>query len=272
MMEVVTQLETALEYQLSTALVRTHQDKAQRGFEVLKSEKVDFRRPERQFLTRGVDEGSSIQNLPKDLRRHICFSLVKRVPLFKDMNERLLDDICERLKPCLFTSNTYIIEEGDPVDQMLFIVRGCLEITTAYGWSSGFLEEGDYCCEELLTWALDPKSGANIPSSGRTLRALKDVEAFALPADEIKFVVSQFRRQRPRQVQHAFRFFSQNWRTWAACFIQANWRRYCKRKEKAHKNLKVMFLAVRFAAKLLLGVHRNRNLNSDSIIAGDMYC
>lgn len=148
------------------------------------------------------------------------------VPLFKDMNERLLDDICERLKPCLFTSNTYIIEEGDPVDQMLFIVRGCLEITTAYGWSSGFLEEGDYCCEELLTWALDPKSGANIPSSGRTLRALKDVEAFALPADEIKFVVSQFRRQRPRQVQHAFRFFSQNWRTWAACFIQAAWRTY----------------------------------------------
>ena len=28
----------------------------------------------------------------------------------------------------------------------------------------------------------------------------------------------------------AFRFYSQQWRTWAACFIQAAWRRHCRRK------------------------------------------
>jgi len=34
-------------------------------------------------------------------------------------------------------------------------------------------------------------------------------------------------------VQLLFRFYSHQWRTWAACFIQAAWRRYKKRKETA---------------------------------------
>lgn len=202
------------------------------------------------------------------------------------MDERLLDAICERLKPCLYTESTYIVREGDPVDEMLFIIRGRLESVTTDGGRSGFfnrslLKEGDFCGEELLTWALDPKSGVNLPSSTRTGKALTEVEAFALTADELKFVASQFRRLHSRQVQHTFRFYSQQWRTWAACFIQAAWRRYTKRKilelrrkeeeaeEMASSNassgsysLGATFLASRFAANALRGVHRNRNLKS----------
>ncbi|XP_043695497.1 probable cyclic nucleotide-gated ion channel 5 [Telopea speciosissima] len=189
--------------------------------------------------TRGVDEESLVQNLPKDLRRdikrHLCLALVRRVPLFDNMDERLLDAICERLKPSLYTEKTYIVREGDPVDEMLFIIRGRLESVTTDGGRSGFfnrslLKEGDFCGEELLTWALDPKSGSNLPSSTRTVKAITEVEAFALIAEELKFVASQFRRLHSRQVQHTFRFYSQQWRTWAACFIQAAWRRYSKRK------------------------------------------
>ncbi|KAI4307131.1 hypothetical protein L6164_030350 [Bauhinia variegata] len=33
-----------------------------------------------------------------------------------------------------------------------------------------------------------------------------------------------------KQLRHTFRFYSQQWRTWAACFIQAAWRRYSKKK------------------------------------------
>ncbi|XP_024967208.1 probable cyclic nucleotide-gated ion channel 6 isoform X2 [Cynara cardunculus var. scolymus] len=241
--------------------------------------------------TRGVDEENLVQTLPKDLRRdikrHLCLALVKRVPLFENMDERLLDAICERLKPCLYTDSSYIVREGDPVDEMLFIIRGRLESVTTNGGRSGFfnrslLKEGDFCGEELLTWALDPKSGANLPSSTRTVKALREVEAFALPADELKFVASQFRRLHSRQVQHTFRFYSQQWRTWAACFVQAAWRRYSKRKileqrrkeeeEEAARNsstsggatysLGATFLASKFAANALRGVHRNRNLKS----------
>lgn len=241
--------------------------------------------------TRGVDEENLVQSLPKDLRRdikrHLCLALVRRVPLFENMDERLLDAICERLKPCLFTESTYIVREGDPVDEMLFIIRGRLESVTTDGGRSGFfnhslLKEGDFCGEELLTWALDPKSGVNLPSSTRTVKALREVEAFALIAEELKFVASQFRRLHSRQVQHTFRFYSQQWRTWAACFIQAAWRRYSKRKSlelrrkeeedeaEADGNRSNMsgggsysigatFLATRFAANALRGVHRNRN-------------
>lgn len=241
--------------------------------------------------TRGVDEENLVQSLPKDLRRdikrHLCLALVRRVPLFDNMDERLLDAICERLKPCLFTESTYIVREGDPVDEMLFIIRGRLESVTTDGGRSGFfnhslLKEGDFCGEELLTWALDPKSGVNLPSSTRTVKALREVEAFALIAEELKFVASQFRRLHSRQVQHTFRFYSQQWRTWAACFIQAAWRRYSKRKSlelrrkeeedeaEADGNRSNMsgggsysigatFLATRFAANALRGVHRNRN-------------
>ncbi|KAE9621279.1 putative IQ motif, EF-hand binding, potassium channel, voltage-dependent, EAG/ELK/ERG [Lupinus albus] len=189
--------------------------------------------------TRGVDEENLVQSLPKDLRRdikrHLCLNLVRRVPLFANMEERLLDAICERLKPSLYTESTYIVREGDPVNEMLFIIRGRLESVTTDGGRSGFfnrglLKEGDFCGEELLTWALDPKSAANLPSSTRTVKAINEVEAFALEAEELKFVASQFRHIHSRQVQHTFRFYSQQWRTWAAIFIQAAWRRHMRRK------------------------------------------
>ncbi|KAE9584195.1 putative potassium channel, voltage-dependent, EAG [Lupinus albus] len=189
--------------------------------------------------TRGVDEDNLVRSLPKDLRRdikrHLCLNLVRRVPLFANMDERLVDAICERLKPCLYTEKTYVVREGDPVNEMLFIIRGRLESITTDGGRSGFfnrgfLKEGDFCGEELLTWALDPNSAGNLPSSTRTVKALNLVEAFALEAEELKFVASQFRHLHSRQVQHTFRFYSQQWRTWASMFIQTAWRRYSRRK------------------------------------------
>lgn len=203
-----------------------------------------------------------------------------QVPLFENMDERLLDAICERLKPSLCTEHTYIVREGDPVDEMIFIIRGRLESVTTDGGRSGFynrgvLKEGDFCGEELLTWALDPKSGSNLPSSTRTVRALTEVEAFALIADELKFVASQFRRLHSKQVQHTFRFYSQQWRTWAACYIQAAWRRFSKRKAaeirrreemedsvspNTSSSLGATIYASRFAANALKGLHRIRSM------------
>ncbi|KAI5660398.1 hypothetical protein M9H77_29191 [Catharanthus roseus] len=246
--------------------------------------------------TRGVDEENIVQSLPKDLRRdikrHLCLNLVRRVPLFANMDDRLLDAICERLKPSLYTENTFVLREGDPVDELLFIIRGRLESVTTDGGRSGFfnrgiLKEGDFCGEELLTWALDPKSGSNLPPSTRTVKALTEVEAFALIVDEVKYISSQFRRIHSRQVQHTFRFYSQQWRTWAASFIQAAWRRYSRRKyaeirrledEAAEEDVEsevitasssrfgATMLASRFAANALRGINRVRSSNSRPVI------
>uniref|UniRef100_A0A2N9H0X0 Cyclic nucleotide-binding domain-containing protein n=1 Tax=Fagus sylvatica TaxID=28930 RepID=A0A2N9H0X0_FAGSY len=192
------------------------------------------------LATRGVDEETLLDGLPMELRReikrHLCLSLVRRVPLFNQMDEIMLDAVCERLKPALCTKDMFLVREGDPVNHMLFIIRGHLESYTTDGGRSGFfnsirLGSGDFCGEELLTWALDPQPNVILPSSTRAVKAITEVEAFALVVEDLKFVTSQFRRLHSKQLRHTFRFYSHQWRSWAACFIQAAWRRYKKQKE-----------------------------------------
>ncbi|GMI80972.1 cyclic nucleotide-gated channel 15 [Hibiscus trionum] len=193
----------------------------------------------RWVATRGVDEEAILKSLPTDLRRdikrHLCLDLVRQVPLFDLMDDQMLDAICERLKPCLCTPSTCLVREGDPVNEMLFIVRGHLDSCTTNGGRTGFFNSsrigpGDFCGEELLTWALDPRTSIVLPSSTRTVKAITEVEAFALVSEDLKFVASQFRRLHSKQLKHTFRFHSHQWRTWAACFIQAAWFRYKRRK------------------------------------------
>ncbi|KAI6669395.1 hypothetical protein NL676_004280 [Syzygium grande] len=192
--------------------------------------------------TRGVDEPSLLQDFPLDMhrniKRHLCFDLVRRVPLFNQMDERMLDAICERLKPVLCTGNMYVVREGDPVQEMFFLFRGHLDSWTTNGGRVGFFNSsrlipGDFCGEELLTWALDPRPSIVLPSSTRTVKAVKEVEAFSLAAADLKFVASQFRRLHSKELRHKFRFYSHQWRTWAACFIQSAWCRHKKLKEEA---------------------------------------
>ncbi|WOL02124.1 cyclic nucleotide-gated ion channel 1 [Canna indica] len=238
--------------------------------------------------TRGVDEEHLLQNLPKDLRRdikrHLCLSLLKRVPMFEKMDDQLMDAMSDRLKPVLYTESSCIVREGDPVNEMLFIMRGKLESMTTNGGRTGFfnsniIKAGDFCGEELLTWALDPNIVSILPISTRTVKTLSEVEAFALMADDLKFVASQFRRLHSKQLQHTFRFHSQQWRTWAACFIQAAWRRYSKKKleDALHEKEKTLQAAMvlndgasstslgaalyasRFAANILRNLRRHKS-------------
>ncbi|CAL5358760.1 hypothetical protein CsSME_00048783 [Camellia sinensis var. sinensis] len=257
------------------------------------------------LATRGVDEESILRALPVDLRRdiqcHLCLNLVRRVPFFSQMDDQLLDAICERLVSSLSTQGTYIVREGDPITEMLFIIRGRLESCTTNGGRTGFfnsitLRPGDFCGEELLAWALLPKSTVNLPSSTRTVKALVEVEAFALRAEDLRFVANQFRRLHSKKLQHTFRFYSYHWRTWAACFIQAAWHRYKRRvmaknlsmsesffvrderlvdeneqdeekdntpsanSSQAKQNLGVMILASRFAANTRRGAQKIKDV------------
>uniref|UniRef100_A0A453PTH7 Cyclic nucleotide-binding domain-containing protein n=1 Tax=Aegilops tauschii subsp. strangulata TaxID=200361 RepID=A0A453PTH7_AEGTS len=206
------------------------------------------------LATRGVNEESILQVLPADLRRdikrHLCLDLVRRVPFFSQMDDQLLDAICVRLVSSLCTKGTYIVREGDPVAEMLFIIRGKLESSTTNGGRTGFfnsttLKAGDFCGEELLGWALVPKPTASLPSSTRTVKALIEVEAFSLQAEDLKFVASQFRRLHSKKLQHTFRYYSHHWRTWGACFIQAAWRRYRRRKMAKDLSMRESFNSVR---------------------------
>ncbi|KAK7277165.1 hypothetical protein RIF29_18316 [Crotalaria pallida] len=220
------------------------------------------------LATRGVNEESILLSLPMDLRReiqhHLCLSLVRRVPFFSQMDDQLLDAICERLASSLSTAGTYIFREGDPVDEMLFIIRGQLESSTTNGGRSGFfnsitLRPGDFCGEELLTWALMPNSTLNLPSSTRTVKAISEVEAFALQAEDLKFVAIQFKRLHSKKLQHAFRYYSHQWRTWGACFIQAAWRRYQKRKATKELSIKESYYYMAIMPEAESGYYMHMN-------------
>ncbi|GJN36781.1 hypothetical protein PR202_gb25677 [Eleusine coracana subsp. coracana] len=212
----------------------------------------DFRDRIRHFLeykwisTQGVEEDSILRQLPVDLRRdikrYLCLDLVQRVPLISTMDQQLLDAICERMTYFLRTEGTNIIREGDPVKVMLFIVRGNLESSTTDGgrinfFNSVILKPGDFCGEELLTWALLPSSNNSYPSSTRTIRTISEFEAFSLQADDLKFVAGSFRMMHSKHLKHMFRFHSQQWRTWAACLIQSAWRRHRNRQKMAEGGL-----------------------------------
>ncbi|CAN6216724.1 unnamed protein product [Urochloa humidicola] len=179
-----------------------------------------------------VDEEQHVMNLPKDIRRdikrHLCLSLLIRVPMFENMDDQLLNGMCDRLKPILYIEGSCIIREGDPVTEILFIMRGNLMSMAINGrtgvFNSDILKGGDLCGEELLTWALDPTSSSP-PSSTRTVKTISKVEAFALRVEDLRFVATQFRRLHSKQLQHL-----EQWRTWAACFIQTAWRTWRRKK------------------------------------------
>lgn len=146
------------------------------------------------------------------------------------MDNQLLEAICERLVTSLIIQGSCVFQQGIPVTKMLFIIRGSLESFRSHDDYSNsiVLKPGDFCGEELLAWALLSTSG-NLPSSTRTVKALIDVEAFALRAEDLQFVTNQFRQAHSKTLQHAFRFYSHQWRNWAACRIQVAWRHHRKR-------------------------------------------
>lgn len=127
------------------------------------------------------------------------------MPVFERFDELLLDAICDRLKPVLYTEGSYIVREGDPIDEMLFIVRGKLRSISTDGGRTGFLnliylEAGDFYGEELLPWALESQSSPFHPISTRTISAVTEVEASALTAHDLKSLISyHFSHPLPRK-------------------------------------------------------------------------
>ncbi|XP_039155262.1 putative cyclic nucleotide-gated ion channel 15 [Eucalyptus grandis] len=147
-----------------------------------------------------LQRGTIVEKLRKETLKdwsHFqeLFFLCVKVHLFDQMDERTLDVICERLKPALCTEGTFLVREGDPVNEMLFIIRGHLDSYTINGGRIGFFNScriglGDFSGKELLTWALDPSPSIILPSSICSVKTLFEVEAFALRADDLKFVAS----------------------------------------------------------------------------------
>ncbi|XP_024024894.1 cyclic nucleotide-gated ion channel 4 [Morus notabilis] len=183
---------------------------------------------------RGVDECEMIRNLPEGLRRdikyHLCLDLVRQVPLFQHMDDLVLENICDRVKSLIFTKGETITREGDPVQRMLFVVRGHLQSSQVLRdglKSCCMLGPGNFSGDELLSWCLRRPFIERLPPSSSTLVTLETTEAFGLEAEDVKYVTQHFRYTFVNEkVKRSARYYSPGWRTWAAVAIQLAWRRY----------------------------------------------
>ncbi|KAJ7565718.1 hypothetical protein O6H91_02G072400 [Diphasiastrum complanatum] len=183
---------------------------------------------------RGVNENLMIGDLPDGLRRdikhHLCLDLVRQVPLFDQMDEIVLDTICDRVKPLLFIKGETVIRVGDPVLRMLFIVRGHWQSVhrVSNSQTSVFiLGPGNFCGDELLSWCLRKPFVDRLPPSTATLTCLDSGEAFGLEAQDLKYVTDHFRYKFANEkLKRTARYYSSGWRTWAAVTIQLAWRRF----------------------------------------------
>ncbi|GLT45919.1 hypothetical protein SLA2020_197140 [Shorea laevis] len=139
--------------------------------------------------TRGVNVEKLLQNLPKELKKNIkgelCLDLLSKVELFRSKGRKLLNAVCFCVKPVLFIERNHLVEEGDTVNEMLFIVEGELQVYSSSSNEIACLQGGDFCGTELVEWVQDPNP-RHLPVSSRSIQALTKVEAFALQARDMK--------------------------------------------------------------------------------------
>ncbi|GKV31310.1 hypothetical protein SLEP1_g40011 [Rubroshorea leprosula] len=158
--------------------------------------------------TRGVNVEKQLQNLPKeltkDIKRELCLTLLKKVKSFCSKGEKLLDALCFCVRPVLFIEHSHLIETGDRVNEMLFIVEGKLQVSSSSSNEIVHLKDGDFCGEELVEWVQDSNSPP-LPVSSRSIQTLTKVEAFALQARDMKRNWDAIRNQAAARLSSAWR-------------------------------------------------------------------
>ncbi|KAI9162124.1 hypothetical protein LWI28_024084 [Acer negundo] len=135
------------------------------------------------------------------------------VERFRRLSDTSLLHLCYCVKPVVYAERTCIVREGDPINEMLFVLHGKLWSFSSAASSTNnvslhdrrkeILKDGDFWGEELLNWVQDEchKSSSSLSSkilislhlkkkkkliSHTTVEALTKVEAFVLRIDDLK--------------------------------------------------------------------------------------
>lgn len=96
--------------------------------------------------------------------------------------------------------------------------------------ATSLIEAGGFLGDELLSWCLRRPFLERLPASSATFVSIEPTEAFALKADHLKYITDHFRYKFANErLKRTARYYSSNWRTWAAVNLQLAWRRYRKR-------------------------------------------
>jgi hypothetical protein len=110
------------------------------------------------------------------------------------MDEVVLQAICNNLKTKSYSANSYIIQEQEPLEMMLWIMKGVVKVESSSDASASTTREtGDLCGEELLDWATDPLFPTILPFSTIRVQAMNNVvKARVLMASDLFSIVILF--------------------------------------------------------------------------------
>ncbi|XP_044468326.1 cyclic nucleotide-gated ion channel 1-like [Mangifera indica] len=120
---------------------------------------------------------------------------LKKVEELGKWEDAKLESLCTRMKPAFYGDRTLVIREGEPISEILFVLRGKLWTYTSsradIGDNNGEnvrLREGAIIGKELVSWIQAQPNSSILPISTRTIRTLRHVESIAITAYDLKDV------------------------------------------------------------------------------------
>lgn len=116
---------------------------------------------------------------------------------------------------------------------MVFIVSGSVmrsQNITKGMVTTTLIEPGGFIGDELVPWCLRMPFVDRFPPSSATFSCVEPVEAYGLDSDQLQYITNHFRYTFLRgELKYKTRYYSSNWRSWAAVNIQFAWKRYWQR-------------------------------------------
>ncbi|XP_004308803.1 PREDICTED: uncharacterized protein LOC101301917 [Fragaria vesca subsp. vesca] len=82
-------------------------------------------------------------------------TLLRKVPIFQKMESQLLKDISRHLHKSNYSSDSYIIQENDPLDKMFLVEGSSLSIESSRPCTRESLGVRDFYGEELVHWVIN---------------------------------------------------------------------------------------------------------------------
>ncbi|XP_034206035.1 cyclic nucleotide-gated ion channel 1-like isoform X2 [Prunus dulcis] len=129
------------------------------------------------------------------IKQYMPMTRLKQVPMFQNMDESVLKEICRRLKPKKFTEGDIIIEEGKRLKKMVYIVEGLVSIRSKDSSSDLQQRGAGQVCGEKLVRRLPSTSFPRKAPETKSAITIGDVEALVLKASDVQDMVFEFGKQ-----------------------------------------------------------------------------
>ncbi|MEP7321283.1 MAG: cyclic nucleotide-binding domain-containing protein, partial [Saprospiraceae bacterium] len=137
---------------------------------------------------KGYDHAAILSELPESFKYEFTLflnkSIIEKVPMFKDAEPSLIQEIVICLKPCIYIPGDSICTYGDIGDKMFFINKGAVEVISQDGKQRfATIGEGDFFGEISLILR-HPRNA--------TIRAIDYCDLYSLDKESFDRVASHY--------------------------------------------------------------------------------